>query len=127
MNAANEVAVHRFLNKEIDYISIPKIVEKSLEKLTDSTEISLNNLINIDKEQGNTLSVLINYMDFIDILQTIGIFVGALMILVFIHELGHFLAAKAFGMRVERFSVGFHLEYGDLNIMIPIIVLVLLH
>lgn len=46
-------------------------------------------------------------MDFIDILQTIGIFVGALMILVFIHELGHFLAAKAFGMRVERFSVGF--------------------
>ena len=32
LNAANEVAVHRFLNKEIDYISIPKIVEKSLEK-----------------------------------------------------------------------------------------------
>jgi len=29
------------------------------------------------------------------------------MILVFIHELGHFLAAKLFGMRVERFSVGF--------------------
>ncbi len=46
-------------------------------------------------------------MDFIEILQTIGIFVGALMILVFVHELGHFLAAKLFGMRVERFSVGF--------------------
>lgn len=46
-------------------------------------------------------------MEFIEILKTIGIFVGALMILVFIHELGHFLAAKAFGMRVERFSVGF--------------------
>lgn len=29
------------------------------------------------------------------------------MILVFVHELGHFLAAKAFGMRVERFSIGF--------------------
>lgn len=29
------------------------------------------------------------------------------MILVFIHELGHFLAAKLFGMRVERFSIGF--------------------
>jgi 1-deoxy-D-xylulose-5-phosphate reductoisomerase len=50
LNAANEVAVQRFLNKEIGYISIPKIVEKSLEKLTDSTEISLQNLINIDKE-----------------------------------------------------------------------------
>ncbi len=31
----------------------------------------------------------------------------ALTILVFIHELGHFLTAKYFGMRVERFSVGF--------------------
>lgn len=29
------------------------------------------------------------------------------MILVFVHELGHFLAAKFFGMRVERFSIGF--------------------
>lgn len=46
-------------------------------------------------------------MEFIDILRTIGIFMGALMILVFVHELGHFLAAKMFGMRVERFSVGF--------------------
>lgn len=31
----------------------------------------------------------------------------ALTILVFVHELGHFLTAKYFGMRVERFSVGF--------------------
>lgn len=46
-------------------------------------------------------------MTFIEIISTVGIFIGALMILVFIHELGHFLAAKLFGMRVERFSVGF--------------------
>lgn len=31
----------------------------------------------------------------------------ALTVLVFVHELGHFLAAKYFGMRVERFSIGF--------------------
>ncbi len=31
----------------------------------------------------------------------------AITILVFVHELGHFLAAKLFGMRVERFSIGF--------------------
>ena len=31
----------------------------------------------------------------------------AITILVFIHELGHFLAAKLFGMRVDRFSIGF--------------------
>ena len=30
-----------------------------------------------------------------------------LSLLIFIHELGHFLAAKLFGVRVERFSIGF--------------------
>lgn len=44
---------------------------------------------------------------FIDILSTLGIFALALLIMVFFHELGHFLTAKLFGMRVERFSVGF--------------------
>ncbi|MEX0845926.1 MAG: RIP metalloprotease RseP [Balneolaceae bacterium] len=44
---------------------------------------------------------------FLNLLNTILIFGGALMILVFVHELGHFLAAKLFGMRVERFSIGF--------------------
>lgn len=42
-----------------------------------------------------------------NLLSTIGIFIGALFILVLVHELGHFLAAKLFGMRVERFSIGF--------------------
>jgi len=42
----------------------------------------------------------------------------AITVLVFIHELGHFLTAKYFGMRVERFSVGFPptifgRKYGD--------------
>ena len=31
----------------------------------------------------------------------------ALGLLVFIHELGHFLAAKWCGIRVEKFSIGF--------------------
>ncbi|MDR9415962.1 MAG: RIP metalloprotease RseP [Gracilimonas sp.] len=44
---------------------------------------------------------------FLSLLNTLLIFGGALMILVFVHELGHFLAAKFFGMRVERFSIGF--------------------
>jgi regulator of sigma E protease len=47
-------------------------------------------------------------MDWIlTILQTIAIFAIALFILVLVHELGHFLAAKLFKMRVERFSIGF--------------------
>lgn len=39
--------------------------------------------------------------------QTILIFIAAIFILVTIHELGHFLAAKFFKMRVNKFSIGF--------------------
>ena len=39
-------------------------------------------------------------------LFTIGAFLVVLGVLVFIHELGHFLAAKAAGIMVHRFSLG---------------------
>ncbi|GAB5408753.1 MAG: 1-deoxy-D-xylulose-5-phosphate reductoisomerase [Balneolaceae bacterium] len=50
LNAANEVAVSRFLNEEIGYIDIPKIVEKSLNTLSSPGEISVEILKEIDKE-----------------------------------------------------------------------------
>ena len=40
-------------------------------------------------------------------LTTLIAFLIVLGILVFIHELGHFLAARHVGVRVEAFSVGF--------------------
>jgi regulator of sigma E protease len=40
-------------------------------------------------------------------LETVLYFVVTLGVLVFVHELGHFLAAKLSGMRVDRFSIGF--------------------
>ncbi|MDR1656804.1 MAG: RIP metalloprotease RseP [Deltaproteobacteria bacterium] len=40
-------------------------------------------------------------------LITIASFLVLLLILIFVHELGHFLAAKLLGVRVERFSLGF--------------------
>lgn len=43
----------------------------------------------------------------ISILTSTLWFLLAITILVFVHELGHFLTAKYFGMRVERFSIGF--------------------
>lgn len=43
----------------------------------------------------------------LSLLSTLAIFAAALLILVFIHEFGHFITAKFFGMRVERFSLGF--------------------
>lgn len=47
-------------------------------------------------------------MDWIfSLLTTVAIFIAAIFILVTIHELGHFLAAKFFKMRVNKFSIGF--------------------
>ena len=39
-------------------------------------------------------------------LLTIGSAVVVLGVLIFVHELGHFLAAKSVGIAVERFSFG---------------------
>ncbi len=50
-------------------------------------------------------------MDFLtgiaNFLPYLGYLILAIMVLVFVHEMGHFLLAKLFGMRVERFSIGF--------------------
>ncbi|MDR1086250.1 MAG: RIP metalloprotease RseP [Deltaproteobacteria bacterium] len=40
-------------------------------------------------------------------LITIVSFIVLLLVLIFVHELGHFLAAKLLGVRVEKFSLGF--------------------
>lgn len=41
------------------------------------------------------------------ILQTLFAFLAALTVLIFVHEMGHFLVARACGVRVLRFSIGF--------------------
>jgi regulator of sigma E protease len=42
-----------------------------------------------------------------DVLSSIFFFIVAIFILVTAHELGHFLTAKLFGMRVDKFYIGF--------------------
>jgi regulator of sigma E protease len=57
---------------------------------------------------------------------TLFYFLITIGIIVFIHELGHFLAAKAVGIRVERFSIGYPpriygRQYGDTDYCISAI------
>lgn len=59
LNAANEVAVERFLNKEIGYIYIAEIVEKSLAKIESSDSLSKEKLKEIDKETRKYASSII--------------------------------------------------------------------
>ncbi len=40
-------------------------------------------------------------------IETILIFLIVLGVLIFVHELGHFLVARAFGIRVDEFALGF--------------------
>ncbi len=42
-----------------------------------------------------------------DVISSIFFFIVAIFILVTAHELGHFLTAKLFGMRVDKFYIGF--------------------
>jgi 1-deoxy-D-xylulose-5-phosphate reductoisomerase len=50
LNAANEVAVERFLKREIHYIEIPKIIESSLNSITIDKELTPETLMQADKE-----------------------------------------------------------------------------
>lgn len=50
LNAANEIAVERFLNGEITYIDIPKIVEESLQTIQYSESLSIESLEHVDRE-----------------------------------------------------------------------------
>jgi len=50
MNAANEVAVERFLKKEIGYIHIPKLVARCLEIIHPDTDLTPESLSDTDKE-----------------------------------------------------------------------------
>ena len=48
LNAANEVAVERFLNKEIAYLDIAKIVDQTLEGLDNKAISNLNDIAEVD-------------------------------------------------------------------------------
>lgn len=60
LNAANEVAIERFLRKEIRYIDIPKIVDSSLQNITSNKELTPEALMNIDEETRNFANTLLN-------------------------------------------------------------------
>ncbi|MGB0744507.1 MAG: 1-deoxy-D-xylulose-5-phosphate reductoisomerase, partial [Opitutales bacterium] len=52
-NAANEIAVERFLQKELRYLDIPKVIEHCLEHLDNHSAPSLDLLFSLDAETRN--------------------------------------------------------------------------
>ena len=57
-NAANEVAVERFLAKEIAFLDIPKIIEHSLSKVELINKPTLDQLLETNKEARLTAKIL---------------------------------------------------------------------
>ena len=50
LNAANEIAVARFLRDEIEFLDLPLVVEHALGKVSHQTKPSLDDLIASDQE-----------------------------------------------------------------------------
>jgi regulator of sigma E protease len=46
-------------------------------------------------------------LTFTDLIWIIPLFIAMLSVLVFVHELGHFMTARFFGITVEEFAIGF--------------------
>ncbi len=60
LNASNEIAVDAFLNQKISYLSIPKIVEKTLNKASISDINSIKDVIEIDQESRKLAKELVD-------------------------------------------------------------------
>ena len=48
-----------------------------------------------------------------DVIGTVAAFIGILVVLVLVHELGHFIVAKRAGITVEEFGIGFPPRVGS--------------
>ena len=59
VNAANEVAVDAFLNHKIQFLQIPKIIEKTLETINYQALTSLDEIINNDQKARKIASELV--------------------------------------------------------------------
>ncbi len=45
LNAANEIAVEKFLKKELTFLQIPELIEKTLNKIPNTFEVNLENVL----------------------------------------------------------------------------------
>jgi 1-deoxy-D-xylulose-5-phosphate reductoisomerase len=50
LNAANEIAVARFLRDEIEFLDLPRVVEHALERIAHQAKPSLDDLVAADAE-----------------------------------------------------------------------------
>ena len=101
-NAANERAVELFLGERIPFPRISQFVQRALDNHQPSDVTSLQQVLEIDQRTRAE----IRSMD-LTTLTNLTYAVLGVGFLIFVHELGHFLAAKKVGIRVDTFCIGF--------------------
>ena len=115
LNAANEIAVQAFLNNQITFSGICIQVEAVMARHTVIAKPSLNQIHATDhwsRQEAQRVCLLpLNEKRKPDPMLTAILTIATVAILfglsIFVHELGHFLAARYFGFTVDVFSIGF--------------------
>ena len=98
-NAANEVAVQAFLDGRIGFLDIAAAVEDVLGRVDGSPARDLAELVEADRGARDLMAVAASL--------SLGVAILGLAVLILIHEAGHFVAARAVGMRPRKFYLGF--------------------
>ncbi len=101
-NAANEVAVAAFLDGAIPFGRISEIIEQVLDAHLPAPATAVEAVREADRWARARARELVRTL----VLTTILALIVVLGVLIFIHEAGHFLAAKWAGIYVHRFSLG---------------------
>ncbi len=55
LNAANEIAVYKFLNNEINFLDIEKVIFNEIDKTNNIANPTINEIFEIDKETRKKL------------------------------------------------------------------------
>jgi hypothetical protein len=99
-NAANEQAVALFLAGSIRFADIAASIDSALKHLGDLPSATREELLDADSRARRHVMESFGCLAWVAPLIVFGI-------VVFVHELGHFLAATAVGVYTPRFSIGF--------------------
>ena len=114
LNAANEVAVAAFLAGKLSFVSIADVIARAMDAHTPSAVSTLADVRGADRWAHEFAQEVVRsynqeggFPTVTSTLFSLAAFVFVLGVLVFVHELGHFLVARWLGVRVITFSIGF--------------------
>ena len=111
LNAANEVAVAAFLEGRLAFTDIPELIARTMDAHVPSPAATLDRGPPhrcLGPGTGRSRDAGVTIADRRGIrVTTLLAFAFVLGVLVFVHELGHFMAARWNGVRVLTFSLGF--------------------